>query len=115
MNKLEPSATCRICGFDISRNWNVATLVRMRIEWNRMMANGMDDNCQRARFEAAIEYENAAAELRLVMELGADWTRKRATSAHPALRYARWRLRKAEAECVRLKMWPATRPAREGK
>ena len=113
MNQLGPSATCRICGTDLRRLWDEATLVRMRVEWNRMMANGMCDACQVARLAAAIEYENALAEIRLVMDLGASWLRLRPTRIHPALRYARYRLRRADEQGVRLKMWPATRPARE--
>lgn len=113
VNKLEPSARCRVCGLDIRAQWNVTTLARMRVEWSRMMANGMDDRCQVARFEAAVEYENAMAELRLVMDLGASWTRKRPPSQHPALRLARWRLQEATRRCEELKMWPADRPVRE--
>lgn len=115
MNKLGPSRICRICGKDIRRLWGEALLVRLRVELNRMMANGMCDDCQNARLAAAIEYENALAEIRLVMDLGGSWSRRRPPTVHPALRYARFRRDKAEAQCVALKMWPAARPAREEK
>lgn len=115
MNKVRPSARCLVCGTNLRRLWDVETLARMRVEWNRMMANGICDNCQRDRFQAAIEYERAQDYLRLVLHLGATWKRSRPTRMHPELRYAFWRRRAATNRCVALKMWPAGRPVREGK
>lgn len=113
MNKLEPSPTCRICGFNLRGNWNIATLVRMRIEWNRMMSNGMCDNCQHDRLNAAIEYEAAVGDVRLVTSMGARWSSHRPPRLHPALLRASHRLSRAVTRCEELMMWPADRPVRE--
>lgn len=111
MNRLTVSRHCLICGLDLYANWHVATLVRMRIEWNRMMNNGMCDSCQHKRLAAAIEYEQASNQVATVTALGAGWTRSRSGQPveHTALTQASYRLRKADAECVGLLMWPAGR------
>lgn len=115
MNRLPAAPSCRICGTDLNERLRRTTGILLRAQLGRQITNGMCDGCQLARLTGAIEYEDAMAEVRLVMELGAAWSRSRPPSAHPALRYARWRRTEAEAACVRLKMWPATRPVREGK
>lgn len=108
---MQPSGVCRVCGMNIRRRLANTELVRLRAEFARMMANGICDDCQSNRMEAAMEYENAAAELRLVTFCGAGWSKSRPPKLHPALRQSMRRVAAADAWCVRLKMWqPAARP-----
>jgi hypothetical protein len=111
VNRLAVSRRCLVCGLDLYANWHVATLVRMRIEWNRMMTSGMCDGCQHKRLAAAIEYEQAANQVALVVALGASWSRsgRGQPVEHTALTQASKRLRKADARCVELLMWSAER------
>jgi hypothetical protein len=88
-------------------------LVRLRAEFARMVANGICDDCQSNRMEAAQEYENAVAQVRLVAAMGGRWSNTRPPVIHPALAEAVQRRNAADAWCVRLKMWPADRPHRE--
>jgi hypothetical protein len=113
VNRLAVSRHCLICGLDLYANWHVATLVRMRIEWNRMMNNGMCDGCQHKRLVAAVEYEQAANLMALVVSMGAGWTRMASSQPqpHPALAGATRRIRTADARCVELLMWPTERAA----
>lgn len=112
MNRLQPSDRCRICGVNLRARLNRTTLIRLRAEFARMIVNGMCDNCQSDRLEAALEFENATAEARLAIDLGAGWSKRRPPKVHPVLQQAMARRNAADARCVRLKMWPARRPER---
>jgi hypothetical protein len=111
MNRLEPADRCRVCGMNIRARLLATTLIRLRAEFARMIDNGMCDNCQSDRLEAALEFENSAAEIRLAVYLGAGWSQAKPPVLHPALQQAMRRRNRADAWCVRLKMWP--KPARE--
>lgn len=114
MNRLEPSSYCGICGMDMRARLMNTEMVRLRAEWARMLANGMCDNCQSDRLEAALEYEAAVNDLSLVTYLGGGWSRSRPPRLHPVLSQAKHRLNTADARCVRLRMWPEdNRPPRE--
>jgi hypothetical protein len=106
VNRLAPSSVCRVCGMNLRRRLDRSDLVLMRMNFARMIANGMCDGCQFDRLEAAMEYENAAAEVRMVTALGAGWSRSKPPVIRPELAQARKRARAADAWCVRLKMWP---------
>jgi hypothetical protein len=106
MNRLDASPYCRCCGMDLRARLANTDLVRLRAEFARMIANGMCDNCQSDRLEAALEYEAAVNEVSLVTYLGGGWTRDRPPRLHPALSQAKRRLNAADARCVRLRMWP---------
>lgn len=110
MNRLPAARFCAVCRLDLFVPWREATTHRVKLHWNRQMANGLCDDCQRDRYDAAVEYEGAIAEMRLVGALGATWSKSKPPILHPALRQAMQRLGAADARCVRLKMWPA--PAR---
>jgi hypothetical protein len=105
MNRIEPSPRCLVCGMNIRARLLACDLVRLRAEFARMMANGICDDCQSDRMEAAQEYENAVAEIRLVTFMGAGWSSTRPPEMHPALAQAVKRRNAAAAWCVRLKMW----------
>lgn len=104
-------AACRVCGYDLAGRWAVATLVTDRAALARQMTSGFCDSCAWLRYQAALEFMAAADELALVIYCGAGQTRiapRGLPRPHPALTQATTRLRAAEKECVRLKMWPAT-------
>lgn len=106
MNRLEPAPYCRICGMDLNERLRRCELVRLRAEFARMIGNGMCDNCQSERLEAAMEYEAAINQMQLAQTLGAGWSNSRPPRIHPALAQAKSRLNAADAWCVRLRMWP---------
>jgi len=91
-----------------------APTVAERHDLSRQIDNGLCDGCQRERQAAAVEYEQAADEMRMVTYCGAGWNGRGA--AHHALTQALKRGEAANARCVELKMWPdersTTRPIR---
>lgn len=113
MNRIGPSTHCAVCGMNIRARLNACALVRLRAEFARMMANGICDDCQSDRLEAAMEFENACAEVRLVTHMGAGWDHTVPPRIHPVLSQALMRRNRADKRCVRLKMWPADWLVRE--
>lgn len=110
MNKLGHSFRCRIDGTDLMGQWMAAVLVADRAELDRQMQNGICDACQRDRLLAAIEYEHAAADVRLWTMLGVgDRAPGRGGLPHPAMTAAMHRIRAADERCVALKMWTRER------
>lgn len=103
MNRIRWSTDCLVCDKDM--RWGVMD----RADRMRQIANGICDPCQRARYAAAREFEAAVAEVRLLSALGAthgDRTKPQDRGSK-ILHMATYRLRAAEADCVRLGMWSA--------
>lgn len=93
MNKMRPSSLCLVCHG------------RIPLTEHRQVDAGLDDPCQRLRRAAAVEYIAAADEVRLLQQLGAAVPGHRQPIWRGPLPRAIDRLKRADAECVRLKMW----------
>ena len=107
MNRLDSSTVCRVCGLDMAkRKWRCGD-PEMARQWDRMIDNGVCDDCQSDRMEAVQEYIAAADEVRLIAAMAGGCIPSRPTWGHlsPLYRQARERLDRATAWCVRLKMW----------
>lgn len=111
MNRLKSSGECRICRTWLEGLWARATSDAERASVARQMDNGMCDACQCLRLAAAIEYERASYEIRLLHALGARFIRHRSIGSE-AIRQAQSRIERANDQCVALKMWPSDRAAR---
>lgn len=102
------SFDCRVCGFRLTAVMPAAT-VRERAEWARQIDNGVCDPCSRQRWTAAVEFERASYGVHLLISMGAGWDLTvRPPRPISVLARALGRLKAADHECVRLKMWPAT-------
>jgi hypothetical protein len=79
---------------------------RLEVGWQ--LASGVCQDCHVARHRAAVEYEHAAAEVRLWESLlpGSIYVKGKTPQAITA---AMHRVRAADARCVALGMWPAER------
>jgi hypothetical protein len=105
VNKIRWSTDCLVCGKDM--RWSGPPMARS--ERMRQIENGICDPCQRARYAAALEYERAVSEVRMLSDFGAVLGNRThgMTRNNQILYQATHRLRAADAECVRLGMWPA--------
>ena len=112
MNRIRYSAICLICADNMQARMDRTEPIAERAELMRQILNGICDPCQRLRFAAALEYQAAKDELAVMILLGAGTPRHRQGEtmpfAHPAYKQADLRLKYANQECVRLRMWPAT-------
>lgn len=97
MSRVGAHHSCRVCGTFIGSIYLPGTLAENRLNIRRQILNGLCDSCQRARHAAAILLIRFADEIRLYNNLGLP-------VPESVLRGAR----KAEDECVRLKMWSGT-------
>lgn len=113
MNRLPPSYACRVCGLDLLARHDRSIDTIERLELRRQAYSGMCDGCQRARQDAAIAFMRAFDQLRLI------WPIVEPVAGEPQFRDAIIRLsaelKRADALCVELKMWPATRPGPDDK
>lgn len=103
-----PANVCWICGLDLKALQYNSTAAE-RLSLDRQIGNGMCDSCQRLRQAAAVEYEAACAEVRMMQSLGADRFVSFHRNFHPAMRQALNRVETADRRAVALKMWPADR------
>lgn len=110
MNHLKSSASCRVCRRWFEGDWAKAETVERRQNLDRQMWAGICDACQRDRWSAAVEYEGAAAEIRLLIHLGADIQSGKPPKFLPLFSKALDRAKAAEARCIRLGMWSWERP-----
>lgn len=107
MNRMGYSTRCAVCCTDLAELLVEMSSRKLRASIHRQMSNGLCDQCQRARHAAAVEYEHAAEAVHLVVYLGAEqygYPPRIPTVLHEAS----LRLKQANQECIRLKMWPAT-------
>jgi len=100
---------CGVCGINLLAEW-----IRMRqrhphIEVQWQLLSGICVHCHVDRWQAAREYDHAAAEVRLYELLGAAGDSR---AGRQALTAAIHRVQDADARCVELGMWPATRSTR---
>ncbi len=113
MNKLPPSLTCRVCGFDLHATFLASTDMAERRSLTRQAYNGLCDPCQRARHAAALRFIAASDRLRPLVPLVEGSMPPHPVSSPLTLLIDD--LRAAEDRCIALKMWGPDRPAPAGK
>lgn len=114
MNRPRPGRYCFVCGQDIT-----ILAISMRGEgedymaaMQRMTSSGVDDQCQRLRQQAAVDYIRACDHVREMASMGATMSSKLPHGGMLAV--AIDAIERADARCVALKMWPADRRAPRG-
>ena len=101
------SSTCRLCATDLAALLAATRTVLEHKSISRQVASGLCDTCSRLRLAAAVEFERASHDVRMLAAMGAGWLHTRPPRPIPVLARAMGRLQAAEQECVRLRMWPA--------
>jgi hypothetical protein len=111
VNRARPGRYCFACGVDIVHAPMSAAGRFHAIQ--RQTGNGICDRCQRRRHAAAVEYLRASDAVRLMQQLGAARLTSGIWHCPPtmgtAFDRAVQRVQAADAACIALKMWPASR------
>jgi hypothetical protein len=102
------SPNCRVCSVVLIAMHITSGTVAEHESISRQIGNGICDACSRLRHLAAVEFERASHDVRMLAAMGAGWLHTRPPRPIPVLARAMGRLQAAEQECVRLRMWPTT-------
>lgn len=110
MNRLKSSHSCRLCRRWLEGEWSRATTVAERQSLHRQMTNGLCDDCQIKRHNAALAYMAASDFIRVLQHFERITGRPMLTRTQVGLRrgeaeVALDRIYDAADRCWQLHMW----------